>query len=407
MIEETLKLVVRNLARRKLRTFLTLLGIIIGVGSLTGVLILGESMKNNVYKQLQKFGGDYISIVPIRLERESIPLFSKKMHLTDEEMKIVSQVEGVDHVFALIRTTLPIKYKKEEFPITVNLIKNVKDWKYVTGERIGLEDGRFFDENEKNVAVIGYDVAHEIFSKDIEVGSRIYINGVPFKVVGIANKIGGYMSSLDQSIYISIEATDSLGIKDKKEYNLIGLNAKEGYDPDKVADAAEEALRKYRKEKEGEETFTVIGSKFFKETIDEALNTMTMFQYAIASISLLVGGIGIANIMYVIVLERTREIGIMKAVGATRRFILILFLIESGIIGLIGAIIGDLLGVGFSYSLSNLMGKMYEMQNFSITIKPVYLAIGALIGFMTGVIFGILPAKKASEIEIVQALRYE
>ena len=413
MLKDIIFMAGHNLLQRRLRTFLTTLGIIIGVAAIVGIISLGRSMKINIYQQLEKLGGDIITVIPGNIKAGRISLSSLGLiKLTERDLKEVSKVDGIDEVAGILRTTAKVRLGKEEIHLTINGVKNPEAWRKIESLRVGLENGRFLSKEDKYVAVIGYSVAHEIFSKEIEVGKKIEIEGVEFKVVGVLNEVGGSLAALDQYIYLPIDSLRSLFPErfGKDEFSIISAKVMKGYDVNEVAERVNEALLKLRKETEETKTFTVISPKFFEETIGNIMTTLTVFLGGIAAISLIVGGIGIMNIMYVSVMERTREIGVMKAIGATNFTILLLFILESGLIGLVGGIIGDVVGVIFSYGLGFVVSKAFALGkevSINILISPEILLLGCFFGFVVGVLAGFFPARKAAKLQPVEALRYE
>lgn len=399
-----------NISKRRLRSLLTILGIVIGVASIVGIVSLGSSLQENVYSQLSKIGGDVINIVPMSF-RAGSSFISGVSFLTTSDQNLVEKVPGVEEVYALISSSLTVGFEKETTVLSINGIENPRAWENAEAERVGLEAGRFLTDEDKYSAVIGNMVAHEVFSNEIEEKKTITINGTEFRVVGILNNVGGILSSLDRSVYIPIStARDFFGGQlGNDEFSVISAKVARGYDANVVSDEIDKALLDEKKENDDTRTFTVVSPQFFQETIGSVLGTLTLFVGAIAAISLIVGGIGITNIMYVSVMERTREIGVMKAIGAESNTILLLFLFESGIIGLVGGIIGDAIGVVFSYGLSFVISAGFEMTGAlgTIIVNPEILMAGAVFGFGVGVVSGFLPSRKASKLQPVEALRYE
>jgi putative ABC transport system permease protein len=422
MLREISSMAVYNLSHRKFRSFLTLLGIVIGVSAVVAMMLVGASMQQRVIGQLNKFMADMITVIPGKLSFSSGPNLGssgKAVELTDKDEREISKVDGVVSVSGQISGSLKIEYNSESGKITVYGVKDAKAWESIEGNILGLESGRFLSDSDKYSVLIGNAVAHDMFSRDIDIKKTISIAGVNFKVVGILNTAGGFLSSLDNGVYIPIDqARVMLGSQfDVNEYNTIAAKVGSGYDASKVADIINGRLLQLHHQSNDTQTFTVLSSKFFEEQISSILSIISTFLSSIGAIALIVGGIGIMNIMYVSVMERTREIGTMKALGATSNVILLLFLFESGILGLVGGVVGDAVGLGLGYGISYGMRLGFEsnavtqneVQSSSpiLYISPDVLVLGAIFGFLIGVLAGYFPARKAAKLQPVEALRYE
>ena len=403
-----------NIQQRKLRSFLTLLGIVIGVAAVVATVSLGTTMEERIIGQLNKFMADIISVVPGKLRIVAGPTQAsgKALELTEADEREIAKVSGVKDVTGVITASQTVAFGDESGKLTVQGVESAKVMEEVEINLIGMESGRFLSDSDKYSVAIGNSVAHEIFSKEVGLKKSLIINGVEFKVVGVLNKAGGVLQSMDSALYIPIKSARELFGDQYNDDEFASLSAKvlPGYDAGVVADAIEETLRERHKQTADTQTFTVISAKFFQEQISSILTTLTTFLGALGGISLIVGGIGIMNIMYVSVTERTREIGVMKAIGATNKTIMLLFLLESAIFGLLGGIIGDMLGIGLGYGIS------YSMQSFGpprqtgetgIIIDPEILLFGAMFGLIVGMLAGFFPARKASKLQPVEALRYE
>ncbi|MEM2916486.1 MAG: ABC transporter permease [Candidatus Woesearchaeota archaeon] len=283
--------------------------------------------------------------------------------------------------------------KKEE----ADLMKQMNSWEIIEGRELSHKD--------KGKAVIGNDLAYKnLFNKEIQVGNKIEISGKTFEVVGILKRIGD--PGTDTSVTIpEEEAREITG--EPEAYSYIVAQSAPGLNPEEVADNIEKAIRRDRHQKEGREDFTVQSSTELIESFMKVLFIIQAVFVGIAAISLLVGGIGIMNTMYTAVLERTREIGVMKAIGARNRDILALFLIESGFLGTAGGIIGIIIGSGISKIVEVAVNAQYG-ANTILAVFPPYLLVGALLfSFGVGAVSGLLPARRASKLKPVDALRYE
>jgi len=272
-------------------------------------------------------------------------------------------------------------------------------------ESIRIADGRFFNDNEKYGMGVAYRVANgDFFSKPVGIGDRVEVNGKVFRVIGTLEKIGSKED--DEAFYIPLETSEEL-FDDPDNYAVIMAKRASGLETSEVAESIKKKLRKHRDVDEGEEDFTIMTTEQMMESFGIILDAVRLVFMGIAGISLLVGGIGIMNTMYTSVLQRTREIGVMKAVGARNRDVMGLFLVESGVIGMIGGTVGVVIGIG----LSKLV-EYIAREGLYLDVLKAYvswqLIVGALaFSFIVGSIFGVLPAKQAAELNPVDALRYE
>ena len=422
MLRDLSRMAFNNISRRRLRSFLTVLGVIVGVLAIVGIISLGNSLEAKIYSDLEKFGSDTITIIPERLaafgERKGGgfptggPTTANKL-FTESDLEKISKIEGVESAYGSIATNSMVEYYDESAAINITAPSDVDAWVKTELEKIGLETGRSLSNEDRYSAVVGYSIAHEIFSKDVGERKTLLINDTEFKVVGILNKVGGILNTIDQSIYIPIDTARQMFASEfaEDEFSRIYLKVSPGYDTGEVSEEIHKILFKSRDEDENTRTFTVLSPEFYQETVGSIMGTVTGFLGSIAAISLITGGIGITNIMYASVMERTREIGIMKAVGATDRTILLMVVLESGITGLIGGIIGDILGVLFAYGLTAATGAFVatgaEGFTLQLVIRPEILILGCLAGFTVGVLAGYFPARKAAKLQPVDALRYE
>ncbi|MEM1804878.1 MAG: FtsX-like permease family protein, partial [Nanopusillaceae archaeon] len=277
-------------------------------------------------------------------------------------------------------------------------------------ERIGIKYGRFIE--KEGEVILGFRASTEFFKENIKVGDKIQILNKTFRVVGILNEAGGMLSNFDRAVFISIKDFKKI-YETNNQLSHIVIKVRNDYDIEEVGKKVYELLLYLRREREGRETFTIVTPSFYRSIVSETLSTLSLFLLSIAFVSILVGSVGISNTMFTAVMERTKEIGILKAIGARNRDILKIFLFESAIIGLIGSIIGCIIGIllslGLQYIVTSYMSSTIfraGIENF-FTIEYTSIGIALLIGFLSGTLAGYFPAKRASKLEAIEALRYE
>ncbi|MCD6575579.1 MAG: ABC transporter permease [Nanoarchaeota archaeon] len=404
MIEDLFKLSIVNLRKRKLRSWLTIVGIIIGIGAVVALISLSIGLNREVERQFQLFGSDKLFITPRGMG--GFGPRSSSVVLTEKDVDVIKKTKGIDLVSAILWENLPVKYKDEVEFLPVFGIptdeKTEKLFEEVQGFEINV--GRQLKQSDKLKATVGYLLADEdIFENPIKLRSKLEIGDYTFRVVGIYKPIGNRQD--DSSVIVPLEELRKI-VGDEESVTMIFAKVQKGYDPINVKEDVEKALRDFKNQDEGEETFEVRTSEDLLRLINQLFGTIQVVLIGIGAISLIVGAVGVMNTMYMSVMERTKEIGIMKAIGAKDKDVLLLFLIESGIIGVIGGVFGIVLGIGMAKAV-----EMFASYSMFIPLKTYVgadLIIGALIlSFGMGSIAGILPAKKAAGLNPVDALRYE
>jgi putative ABC transport system permease protein len=401
---EYLKLAAGNLSHRKTRSILTMIGIFIGIAAVISLISLGQGLENAVANQFSALGSDRL-IIQAKGNNFGPPGTNAAAKLTKDDLETVQQSQYVRVAAGrLIRFTNAEFNSKELVLGIASLPDSNEDERNVIFEvtKPKILEGRLLDINDKNKVMVGNSWARENqFGKPVTLGDKIKVNNKSLEVVGILERNGNPV--FDQIIYMNEEPyRDLLGIPE--EYNVITAKV----ESDKVVDLAAEAvtrdLRRERGLKIRQEDFTVQTSAQLLETIGKVLDVIQAVLIGIAAISLIVGGIGIMNTMYTSVLERTREIGIMKSIGATNNIVLTIFLMEAAILGLIGGAIGIALGI----SLSKLVQFMsnYALGPGLLQTKISFgLIFGALaFSLLVGIISGLMPALQASKMEPVEAL---
>ncbi|MBU0586653.1 ABC transporter permease [Candidatus Micrarchaeota archaeon] len=397
---------VKSLKHSKLRTWLTIIGIVIGISSVIVLVSIGQGLDKSISDQLSQFGSSTIIIIPVNLEASGGPSFSGnamrsttgKLFLKDYEE--IRKLGSIDTITPVISQRASVEYKGKEITSSVGGIFPETYQSVFKSVEIG--EGRMMSDYEKGSVIVGSSMAeNSAWKEDIQVNSYLNINGKNFRVVGILNKTGNSFANIDDMIYINYYDAQDLfeNQLEDKEINAITLEVKEDFDPEEVAEEIREKLRNLHKVREGEEDFGLITSKFINDTIGSIGSILSVFLGAIAAISLLVGGVGIMNTMFMSVVERTAEIGTLKAIGASEKEILAIFLVESGVIGLVGGLIGVVLAILI----------LFVLEGFAVPVViKDYVVIGAfLFSFIVGIISGAIPSKRAAEISPLEALRYE
>jgi putative ABC transport system permease protein len=402
-----LKMGLNMLVHSKLRSWLTIIGIVIGIGSVVGILSLGEAMEEQVQSKLAEMDLTLITISP------GYTKASSNMHgpggwggggtttdveLTDDDIDALQGLDGVEYIAGQISGSEPVVYAAQNATMTITGV-DTQVWQYMT--TLETQSGRLLEPSDKYVAVIGSSVATETYDQEIGINQVITINGKSVRVVGILTEEG----QGDRSIYMPIDSAVNL-IDDAEDdvYDTITVKAKSEDLVDGLMEDIEEKLMISRHIiQEDDRDFTVSASKSMAESVTEMTSSMTLFLGAIAAVSLLVGAVGIANTMFTSVLEKTKEIGTMKAIGAKNRDILMIFLFNSAMVGLVGGILGVTLGAFVSSGLQAMMGQMTSGRGVSLHL----MIEGLVLAIVIGVISGVVPAYRASKLKPVDALRYE
>ncbi|MEM4330387.1 MAG: ABC transporter permease [Candidatus Pacearchaeota archaeon] len=396
----------------KIRSFLTIIGIIIGIGAVVMILSITEGAKKQLEERLSSFGADIITITPgfsrarggeARFFRE--PSFSSQQtsgkNLTLKDVLTIKSVENVKLVSGEISLRGEISYLNKKIITTVRGV-DILYWKDLTTEKILA--GRYLSPGDEYNVVIGSDLIKNSFSNEISLNKKINIEGVSFTVVGITN--GG------NNVYIPIHTARKIFKEEGNEkFDLILVKVE---DVQKINETVNKITSKLLLSRgilnKNKQDFSITNPSAIQSTVRETMNSMTLFLGAIAAISLLVGGIGIANTMFTSVLEKTKDIGIMKAIGASNKDILLIFLLNSSLIGFVGGIGGIILGVFASDLLSYVFSSdnIGFIRNFGNSSFSLDILIGSLVlSIFIGAIAGMVPAYKASKLNPIEALRYE
>jgi putative ABC transport system permease protein len=419
-LQKSLKLAVNILLHSKLRSWLTILGIVIGVAAIVSIVSIGEGAQASVNSRLSGLGADVITVSP-GFERafggfggggreggQTITRESK--NLTKQDIQVIRSVPDVSFVTGIISGRVDTTYLAETASISVQGVDQ-STWKDITTAT--LDTGRLLNAGDTNVVVIGSRVATSIFKQPLVVNRVIDIEGKAFKIVGILKSTGDGFGGGggDNAVYMPIDlAAQVIENKNSNSFGSISVKVTSSDVATTVASAIDARLMLSRHVTNRTKDYSVISAQQLQQNISSITSTFTIFLGAIAAVSLIVGAVGIANTMFTSVLEKTKEIGIMKAIGARNFDIMIIFLLNSALVGLAGGLFGIALGAGISSLLPNLISRLPGLGGPSglTTLIPTSLLVEAIvISVLIGMIAGAIPAYRASKLKPVDALRYE
>jgi len=379
---------ISSILSNKVRSFLTMLGVIIGVSAVIMLVSLGESAEKTITEQIEGMGSNLISVNIISIDRQIEE--DDFMDLKNRYPNIIGGISPFAHAEATI------KYKDNNITVFVEGVLEA----YQDIVNLDVESGRFItnvDNDFRNrVAIIGSKVAEELFDDEPPLGKEIHIDGYKFKVVGILESASGsVLSDSSELIIIPLQTIQRMAKISEISTYYVQAASKE------TVDSAVAIIEDFLTQKLSEsDSFTVFSLTQILDSVNVITQTFTLVLAGIAGISLLVGGIGIMNIMLVSVSERTREIGIRKAIGAKKRDIMSQFLIESSIVSGLGGVIGIILGVQGAKLIISLM-------DIQPTISPKTVIIAFVFSVCIGIVFGMYPANKAANLKPIDALSHE
>lgn len=404
MFKESISIALRALLTNKLRSVLTMLGIIIGVGAVIAMVSVGMGVREKVQNSIASLGSNMLIVTPGAASSQGVRSASGTSItlVSDDAEAIKKTVPGTDYVTPLVSKQYQIIAGNQNWTTTVQGVTP----EYMAIRSLTVGSGSFISERDLNarnrVAVIGSTVAENLFGTMNPTGQNVRINNTPYQIIGVLDSKGQSSMGQDQDDVVMVPLTTAqerlIGI----DYvNSINIQVTKAENMDQVQDQITTLLRQRHKiVGDKEDDFSVRNLTSIMEMATETTGTITMLLGSIAAISLLVGGIGIMNIMIVSVTERTREIGIRKALGATYRDIMLQFLIESIVIGVLGGVGGIVLGVAAAYGIS-----IFSSLNTVISVLSIVVSFGFSIGI--GLFFGIYPARKAALLDPIEALRFE
>ncbi len=403
-LKEYFRIAFRNIKTRRLRSFLTVLGIVIGVFLIVSLLSLSEGLKTTINQQLQAMGGKMIMVMPGGEEDIFTSMMFGGAKLQKEDIEAIKKAKGVDEVLGISYTGTIARYKDESKQIAMCGYEPWKEGLDILSIFQGwsISEGRW--PSKGNQLLIGPYVANETFSKKVKAGSEMTIKGKKFEVAGILNSLGS--QSDDSMVYMDMKVYQDLTGEKRGTAAYAMVKLEEGADENIVKTEIENSLEETRKRRTGTDVadFSVITSEKMSEITGTILGIIQVVIIGFASIAIVVGGIGITNSMFTSIRERTKEIGIMKAIGAKNSAILSIFLIEAGIIGILGGLGGVLLGSILAKAI-DYYGQANPTFYFTTTISPWMIIFALLFSFSIGCLAGFFPARSAAKLKPVEALR--
>jgi len=403
MYKESFLMAWASLIANKMRSILTMLGIIIGVAAVIALVSIGNGVKQDIQNSISSLGSNLLMVMPGAPRTPGVrPSAGSMKSLKVSDYEAISKLDGVKAASPMTNGSYVVIYQNKNWTTSVSGVS----YNYLDVNNWSMKSGRFLSEknvqNRERVAVVGKTVVKNLFGDEDPVGAEIRVKNIPFRIIGVLNSKGSGAMGNDQDDMVIIPYTTAMERVEGVDYlRMIYVTGKDENGIDRLQSDIENLLRVRHEIKDTNlDDFNIQNMNSIMETMEETTGTLTLFLGAVAAISLVVGGIGIMNIMLVSVTERTREIGVRKALGATYSVIVTQFLIEAVVISLMGGIIGIILGIGSS----KLIGMASGM---STVISVPTIVMSFAFSMAIGLIFGIYPARKAAKLNPIDALHYE
>ena len=409
---KTLAIATKALAKNKMRAALTVLGVVIGIAAVTTMVSIGQSASALVQGELENFGTNVMIIFPGESKKGGVRSGRVNTLTSDDSVAISDECDSINAASPIVGTGGQVVFgnlnisPNEMFGVGPDYLK-VRNWP--------VEYGSFFDQSQidkaDKVCVIGHTLVNKLFQTTDPLDQTVRINNKPFRVVGVLEKKGANMMGEDQDSVILMPFTSvrrTLNGSSFDDVHVIFASANSGSNIETAkAEVTQLLLDRHNIEQEKDADFDIKTTNEIADMMSMITGTMTMMLASIAGISLLVGGVGIMNIMLVSVTERTREIGIRMAVGARSRDILMQFLVESILLSCVGGLIGFALGIGASVGITTLINSFSTGTDWPVIVSIPAAIVAFLFAAAVGAFFGFYPARRASKLDPIDALRYE
>ena len=406
MMRDYLKMAFGNMMHRKTRSWLTLIGIFIGITAVVALISLGQGLQGAITAEFLELGADKMQISARGNDFGGQQELSNA--LRERDLRTVERTSGIMLATTFNMRSSRLEWGKDQvaFYSVLGFSTEEKEFELMTNYwTLKLQEGRLLKTGDRYKALIGYELTNpDKLEQPLRLGDKVRVNGTTFEIIGIYAKMGDPVA--DSALYVPQDTFETIFDTDDT-YDGIVAQVNPGADTELVADEVADELRRERGLDEGDENFNVQTPRDLVESFNTVFNIVNFVIVGIAAISLLVGAVGIMNTMYTAVLERTKEIGIMKSIGATNSAILFIFLIESGLLGLTGGAIGLITGLGLA-KITEYVGKTLLGTLLLNAWWNWWLVFGALaFAFITGATAGLMPAYRASKQKPVDSLRYE
>jgi putative ABC transport system permease protein len=396
-MHDKIRMAYRSIRERRTRSILTILGIAVGIAAIVSLVSVGYGMEEAITGELTSFA-DLISVVPGQLSGAT---YVEQGSFTDRDLKDLQRIGGIKDITAMTFDAAEVEFRNKRTPIYIFGGDSMELGTFYV-DPVGLKEGRWLRENDYKACVIGDRVANDFFDDPVRVNDKLIINGEKFVVIGVFNKASTlYSADVDPHIFLTLRAAkDVLQTADVK-YIMVRV-----YNIDEAEEIADEVVETINDNHGLEDFATAITMGSALEQIGSVFGILRGVLVGIAAIALVVASIGIMNTMLMSVMERTHEIGVMKAIGAKSSDVLSLFLLESGILSIVGGVIGCVIGVLLARVISLVASSALGIE-FAAGVRVMVLLAGMTVAISVGMLSGFYPARKASQMSPVEAVRYE